>query len=205
MKLEAVLWIVLLGSIATAIASPKYRKYCLIAAGIVMATIVAVVALTKRDEPLKSSLPAVPAQTPAPEASHADFEQLHIENLDKKDPEAKNRIALTEIRFDQIRPELGSDPGTIRLIRARLYNDSQRYALTDYAYYLAVQDCTASACTTVYDQRGQAAASVPPNQARDVVIAINDGYTRGVATFKILGTPKIELSATSTRAFVSPY
>ena len=61
MKLEAVLWIVLLGSIATAIASPKYRKYCLIAAGIVIATIVAVVALTKRDEPVKSSLPAVPA------------------------------------------------------------------------------------------------------------------------------------------------
>ena len=204
MKLEAVLWIVLLLAIATAIASPNYRKYCLIAAGIVLATIAGIVTLTKRDGPVNSSH-AVAAQKPVQEPQHVDFEQLHIENLDQKDPEAKNRIGVSEVRFDQIRPELGSDPGTIRLVRARLYNDSSRFALTDYGYYLAVQDCTASVCTTVYDQRGQAAASVPPNQARDVIIPIRDGYLRGIATFKILGTPKIELSPTSTRAYVSSY
>jgi hypothetical protein len=201
MKLEAILWIVLLVSVAIAIASPRYRAYCLVAAGIALATIAAIVTLTKRDEPLKASLPHAAVQSSVQEAAHVDFEQLHIENLDKKDPEAKNRIGVAEIRFDQIRPELGSERGTIRLIRARLYNDSAHYALTDYAYYLEVQDCMASACTTVYDQRGQASASVPPNQARDVIITIRDGDTRGVPTFKILGTPNIKLSPTSTRAF----
>lgn len=201
MKLEAILWIVLLVSVATAIASPQYRRYCLAAAGIALATIAGIVTLTKRDEPIKSPLPRAAVQSSAQESAHVDFEQLHVENLDKKDPEARNRIGVAEIRFDQILPELGSERGTIRLIRARLYNHSARYALTDYAYYLQVQDCVASACTTVYDQRGQASASVPPNQARDVIITIRDGETRGVPNFKILGTPNINLSPTSTRAF----
>jgi|HubBroStandDraft_5_1064220.scaffolds.fasta_scaffold180655_2 hypothetical protein len=201
MKLEAILWIVLLVSVAIAIASPKYRAYCLVAAGIALTTIAGIVTLTKHDEPAKTSSLGVAAQPRAPEPQHADFEQLHIENLDRKDPEAKNRIGITEIRFDQIRPELGSNPGTIRLIRARLYNDSARFTLTDYAYYLEVQDCAGSACTTVYDQRGQLPASVPPGQARDLVIGIRDGDTRGVPIFKILGTPNIKLTPTSTRAF----
>lgn len=202
MKLEAILWVVLLVSVAIAIASPKYRAYCLAAAGLALATILGIVTLTKRAEPVKSSSPA-DAQRAASVPQHVDFEQLHIENLDRKDPDAKNRIAATEIRFDQIRPELGSDPGTIRLIRARLHNNSARYMLTDYAYYLEVQDCAASTCTTVYDQRGQAAASIPPNQAREVVIGIRDGDARGLATFKILGTPNIKLTPTDTRAFVA--
>jgi hypothetical protein len=63
-----------------------------------------------------------------------------------------------------------------------------------------VQDCVKAVCTTVYDQRGLAAALVPPNQARDVVIAIRDGDLRGVPTFKVLGTPNIKLTATDTRA-----
>jgi hypothetical protein len=201
MKLEAILWIVLLVSVAIAIASPKYRAYCLVAAGIALATIAAIVTLTKRDEAIKPSLPHAAAQSSAREAAYVDFEQLHVENLDKKDPEAKNRIGVAEIRFDQIRPDVGSEPGTIRLIRARLYNNSARYALTDFAYYLEVQDCAASACTTVYDQRGQASAAVPPMQARDVVIAIRDGDKRGVPIFKILGTANIKLSPTDTRAF----
>src|SRR5271154_4758085 len=104
MKLEAILWIVLLVSVAIAIASPKYRAYCLVAAGIALATIAGIVTLTKRDEAMKSSLPAVAAQSPVQEPAHVDFEQLHIENLDKKDPEARNRIGVAEIRFDQIRP-----------------------------------------------------------------------------------------------------
>jgi hypothetical protein len=203
MKLEAILWIVLLVSVAIAIASPRYRAYCLVAAGIAIATIAGIVTLTKHDGPVKPSSLGTASQTRAPEPQHVDFEQLHIENLDRKDPEAKNRIGTAELRFDQIRPELGSSPGTIRLIRARLYNNSARFTLTDYAYYLEIQDCAASACTTVYDQRGQLPASVPPGQAREVVISIRDGDARGVPVFKILGTANIKLTPTSTRAFAS--
>src|SRR6201999_1965853 len=114
MKLEATLWIVLLVSVAIAIASPRYRAYCLAAAGIALATIAGVVTLTKHDEPVKPSTLGVAAQPRPPEPQHVDFEQLHIENLDRKDPEAKNRIGIAEIRFDQIRPETGAYPGTIR-------------------------------------------------------------------------------------------
>jgi hypothetical protein len=204
MKLEAILWIVLLVSVAIAIASPRYRTYCLVAAGIAIATIVGIVTLTKRDEPPRPSATGLAVQTSSQQPQHADFEQLHIETLDRKDPEAKNRIAVSEVRFDHIRPDIGSEPGSIRLISARLYNDSARYALTDYAYYLEVQDCVGSTCTTVYDQRGQLPASVPAGQARDVVIGIRDGDTRGVPTFKVLGKPNIKLTPTSTRAF-SPF
>ncbi len=201
MKLEAMLWTLVLVSLALAIVSRRYRVYSLIAVGVVIVTIIATVVLEKRGESVTASLPSLPAQPSIQQSQHVDFEQFHIEKLDAEDPDAKNRIGIAEIRFDQIRPELGSDPGTIRLIRARLYNDSARYTLTDYAYYLVVQDCVKSACTTVYDQRGQAAALVPPIQARDVVITIRDGDTRGVATFKILGTPNLKLSPTSTRAY----
>jgi hypothetical protein len=201
MKLEAILWMMLLVSVAIAIASPRYRTYCLVAAGIAIATIVGIVSLTKHDEPVRSLSLGVAAQTPRPEPQHVDFEQLHIENLDRKDPEAKNRIGIAQIRFDQIQSDPGPYPGTLRLIRARLYNDSARFTLTDYAYYLEVQDCAGSACTTVYDQRGLLPASVPPGQARDVVIGIRDGDARGVPIFKILGIPKIKLTPTSTRAF----
>jgi hypothetical protein len=201
MKLEATLWILLLMSVAIAFALPKYRAYCLVVAGGVLLSIAAILVLTKRDDPAKSALTATPPSASSPVPQPVDFEKLHIENLDKKDPDAKNRIVLAEVRFDQIRPELGSQPGTIRLIHARLYNDSARYALTDYAYYLAVQDCAASACTTVYDQRGQGALSVPPKQARDVIIGIRDGEKRGVPTFRILGTPNILLTPTETRAY----
>jgi hypothetical protein len=204
MKLEAIVWIVLLVSVAIAIASPRYRSYCLVAAGIAIATIVGIVTLTKRDEPPRPATAGSAAQTSVQQPQHADFEQLHIENLDRKDPEAKNRIAVTEIRFDQIRPDIASDPGSIRLIHARLYNNSARYALTDCAYYMEVQDCVGAACTTVYDQRGQLPASVPSGQARDVVIGIRDGDARGVPTFKILGKLNIKLTPTSTRAF-SPF
>ena len=205
MKLQAMLWILVLFSAAIAIASPRYRAYSLIAAGAVILAIVAIVVLANRDTQLTSSLPraaAAPSMQPPP---HVDFEQFHIDKLDKGDPEAKNRIAVAEIRFDQIRAELGSERGTIRLIRARLYNDSARYALTDFAYYLVVQDCVRSVCTTVYDQHGLLAALVPANQARDVLITIRDGDARGVPTFKILGTPNIKLLPTNTRAYQSEY
>jgi hypothetical protein len=204
MKLEATLWILLLLSAAVAFALPKYRAYCLMVAGAVLLSIVAVLVLTKRDEHAKSAPAHAPTASSAVQPQPVDFERLHMENMDKKDPDAKNRIGLAELRFDQLRPEFGSQPGTIRLIHARLYNDAARYTLTDYAYYLAVQDCASSVCTTVYDQRGLGAVSVPPGQARDVIVAIREGEQRGVPTFRILGTPNIKLTPTETRAYGPP-
>lgn len=201
MKLEAILWILALVSVALAIVSPKYRSYCLMVVAVLIVAIVMTLVLATRHERATSSSPRLEVQPSIQQPPHVDFEQFHIENSDKDDPEAKYRIGVAEIRFDQIRPELGSEPGTIRLIRARLYNDSTRFTLTDYEYYLEVQDCVQSACATVYDQRGQAAVIVPAKQARDVVIAIRDGDTRGRPKFKILGTPNIKLSPTNTRAY----
>jgi hypothetical protein len=197
MKVEAMLWILILVSIAFAIASRKYRKYGLIVIGFAVMMIVAVIVLVKKDEIPTPALPSLPAQR----SKRVDFEQLHVEKLDKEDPEAKNRIDVSEIRFDQIRPSSNSEPGTIESIRARLYNDSARFTLTDYAYYLVVQDCVAKTCTTIYDQRGLASALVPANQARDVMIEIRAAETRESPRFKLLGTPKIILSASGTRAY----
>jgi len=129
-----------------------------------------------------------------------DFEQFHVEKLDKADPEAKNRIRVEEIRFDQVRAEPGAERGSVGTIIARLYNDSATYALTDYGYYLVVQDCIRSVCTTVFDQHGLSAASVPPNQARDVKIPIRDRSSRDVPAIKILGTAHILLTPSATRA-----
>jgi hypothetical protein len=197
MKVEAMLWILILVSIAFAIASRKYRKYGLIVVGFAVMMIVAVIVLVKKDEIPAPALPSLPAQR----SKRVDFEQLHVEKLDKEDPEAKNRIDVSEIRFDQIRPSSNSEPGTIESIRARLYNDSARFTLTDYAYYLVVQDCVAKICTTIYDQRGLASALVPANQARDVVIEIRAAETRESPRFKLLGTPQIILTASGTRAY----
>jgi hypothetical protein len=197
MKVEAMLWILILVSIAFAIASRKYRKYGLIVIGFAVMMIVAVIVLVKKDEIPTPALPSLPAQR----SKRVDFEQLHVEKLDKEDPEAKNRIDVSEIRFDQIRPSSNSEPGTIESIRARLYNDSARFTLTDYAYYLVVQDCVAKICTTIYDQRGLASALVPANQARDVVIEIRAAETRESPRFKLLGTPQIILTASGTRAY----
>jgi hypothetical protein len=191
------LWILTLVSIAFAIASRKYRKYGLIVIGFAVMMIVAVIVLVKKDEIPTPALPSLPAQR----SKRVDFEQLHVEKLDKEDPEAKNRIDVSEIRFDQIRPSSNSEPGTIESIRARLYNDSARFTLTDYAYYLVVQDCVAKICTTIYDQRGLASALVPANQARDVLIEIRAAETRESPRFKLLGTPQIILTASGTRAY----
>jgi hypothetical protein len=197
MKVEAMLWILILVSIAFAIASRKYRKYGLIVVGFAVMMIVAVIVLVKKDEIPTPALPSLPAQR----SKRVDFEQLHVEKLDKEDPEAKNRIDVSEIRFDQIRPSSNSEPGTIESVRARLYNDSARFTLTDYAYYLVIQDCVAKTCTTIYDQRGLASALVPANQARDVMIEIRAAETRESPRFKLLGTPQIILTASGTRAY----
>jgi hypothetical protein len=197
MKVEAMLWVLVLVSLALAIVSPKYRKYGLVVVGLSIVGIVAIIVLARNDE-----IPAAePSSAPLQRPSRVDFEQSHVEKLDAKDPQARNRIDLSEIRFDSITPSTGTEPGTFESIRARLYNDSTRFALTDYGYYLAVQDCIAATCTTIYDQRGMESASVPPNQARDVKISIRTGETQRLPAFKLLGTPKIILSPSETRAY----
>src|ERR1700722_712114 len=197
MKAEVILWIVILASLALAIVSRKYRKYGLVAIGFAAVAIVFVIGLQRKDE----VPPAAPPDFPVRHSQRVDFEQSHVEKLDKEDPEAKNRIAVSEIRFDQIRASEGAEPGTIESIRARLYNDSARFDLTDYAYYLVVQDCVAKVCTTIYDQRGLASTMVPANQARDVRIEIRAAATRESPIFKLVGTPKIILSPSGTRAY----
>jgi hypothetical protein len=197
MKIEAMLWVLILVSLALAIVSRKYRKYGLVVVGFAVVTIVAVIALVKKNEILSTASTGVPAQ----HSRRVDFEQSHVEKLDKEDPEAKHRIEVSEIRFDQVRPSADWEFGTFESIRARLYNDSARFTLTDYAYYLEVQDCVAKVCTTIYDQRGLASATVPPNQARDVMIEIRAAETRESPLFKLLGTPNIVLSPSGTRAY----
>lgn len=197
MKAEAILWIVTLASLALAVASRRYRRYGLVALGFAAMAVAAAFVLQGRDEVSPPPSPNAPVQ----HSQRVDFEQSHVEKLDKEDPGAKIRIAVSEIRFGQIRPAEGPEPGTIESIRARLYNDSASRTLTDYAYYLVVQDCVAKICTTIYDRRGLASALVPPNQARDVVVKIRAGETPESPLFKFLGTPKIILSPTGTRAY----
>jgi hypothetical protein len=196
MKIEAMLWIVVLILVALAFLFPKTRSFSLSAISVAIVAIVSVIVIAKRGEPLTLRATAPPAveQTPV------DFERFHVENLDKADPDAKNRIRVQEIRFEQIRAEAGAEHGSIGKIVARLFNDSATYTLTDYGYYLVVQDCIRAVCTTVFDQHGLSAVSVPPNEARDVKIAIRDASTRDVPPIKILGTAKILLTADATRA-----
>jgi hypothetical protein len=196
MKIEVMLWMVILILVALAFLFPKTRSFGLAAISVAIVAVVAIVVIAKLGEPLAPQ----PAATPAFEKKPIDFEKFHVEKLDKADPEAKNRIRVSEIRFDQIRAEIGADHGGIRKVIARLYNDSATYTLTDYAYYLVVQDCIGGVCTTVYDQHGLSAASVPPNQARDIEIPIRDGSTLDSPPIKILGTANILLKAAETRA-----
>jgi hypothetical protein len=196
MKIEAMLWIVVLILVALAFLFPRTRSFSLSAIGVAIVAIVAIVLIAKRGEPLTLGATA----SPAVEQKPVDFEQFHIEKLDKADPAAKSRIRLEEIRFDQVRAEAGAERGSVGTIVARLYNDSATFTLTDYGYYLVVQDCFRAVCTTVFDQRGLSSVSVPPNQARDVKIAIRDGSTRDVPPIKILGTANIMLTPAATRA-----
>jgi hypothetical protein len=196
MKIEVMLWIVVLILVVLAFLFPKTRSFSLSVIGVAIVAIVAIVVIAKRGEPPAHGAAVPPAVAQKP----VDFEQFHIEKLDKADPAAKSRIRVEEIRFDQVRAEAGAERGSVGMIAARLYNDSAAHTLTDYGYYLVVQDCIKAVCTTVFDQRGLSSVSVPPKQARDVRIAISDGGTRDVSPIKILGTPNILLTPTATRA-----
>jgi len=197
MRVQAILWVLMLVSLALAIASRKYRTFGLVVVALGIVTIVTFIGLIKKNET------AVPpsSSVAVPRSKRIDFEQSHVDKLDKADPDAKNRIGVSEIRFDQVRPSADSEPGTFDSIHARLYNDSGRFTLTDYAYYLVVQDCLENVCTTIYDQRGLASALVPPNQARDVKIEIAAPESRESPRFKILGASKVILTPAGTRAY----
>jgi hypothetical protein len=196
MKIEVMLWLLVLILVALAFLFPKTRALSLSAIGVAIVAIVVFVVIAKHGEPVALGV----ALPPAVQQKPVDFERFHIENLDKADPESKNRIPVAEIRFDQIRAQPGAERGSIGRIVARLYNDSPAYTLTDYGYDLEVQDCIKAVCTTVYDQHGLSAAAVPPNQARDVEIEIRDGNTRDLPPIKILGTANILLRPAATRA-----
>jgi hypothetical protein len=196
MKIEAMLWIVVLVLVALSFLFPKTRSFSLSAIGVAIVAIVTVVIVAKRGEAptLAATVSPTVQQTPI------DFERFHVEKLDKADPDAKSRIRVEEIRFDQVRPEAGAERGSVGAVVARLYNDSATYTLTDFGYYLVVQDCIKAVCTTVFDQHGLFAVSVPPNQARDVRIVVRDGSSRDVPPIKILGTANILLTPAATRA-----
>jgi hypothetical protein len=190
------LWILVFMLVALAFLFPKTRAFSLSAIAVAIVAIVVIVVFAKRREPV-ALVTAVP---PAVVKKPVDFERFRIEKLDKADPEAKNRIRVAEIRFDQIHAEPGAERGSIGTIEARLYNDSATYTLTDYGYDLVVQDCIRAVCTTLFEQHGQSAASVPPNQARDVQIAIRGGDARDPQSIKILGSANILLTPAATRA-----
>jgi hypothetical protein len=193
--IEARMKIEVLILVALAFLFPKTRAFSLSGIGVAIVAIVVVVVIAARGEPVASgAAPSTVEQKPV------DFERFHIENLDREDPDAKNRIRVEQIRFDQIRAESGAERGSIGKVVARLYNDSATHTLTDYGYYLVVQDCIRSVCTTVFDQHGLSAALVPPNQARDVEIAVRAASTRDQSAINILGTANILLTPTSTRA-----
>lgn len=195
MKIEIMLWIVVFILVALAFLFPKTRTFSLSLIGVAIFAIVAILVIFKRGEPVTPG-----ATAPPPVQKPVDFEQFHVAKLDKADPAAKSRIRVEEIRFDQIRAEAGAVRGSVDTIVARLYNDSATYTLTDYGYYLVVQDCVKSVCTTVFDQHGLSAISIPPNQARDVRISIRDEGMRAPPPIKILGTVNILLTPTETRA-----
>jgi hypothetical protein len=182
--------------VALAFLFPRTRVYSLSAISVAIIATVGIIVIARRGD---STVPAIAAPA-ATMHEPVDFERAHVEKLDDADPDAKNRIRAEELRFAQVRAEDGAEPGSVGTIVARLYNDSATYILTDYGYYLAVQDCLQSVCTTIFDQQGLSAASVPPRQARDVRISIRDGNGRDRPKMRILGSAKILLRPTATRA-----
>jgi hypothetical protein len=195
-----------------AVFSPGFRKVGLPLAGTAIVIIVALILLNERNKPNPAPAAMYPKSEPATHNRVSDHDDYLIERQDKDDPEAQNRISVAEVRFGQINPTFGPQANAIQSIQARLYNDSKHFSLTNYSYYLVVQDCietehhdlSTAQCTTVYDQRQRGTpVVVPPNQARDITISIPINAVTFAPTFKILGKPRIELTPTDTRAYRS--
>jgi hypothetical protein len=212
-KMVAMVWIFAAAVLLLALLSPRFRKFGLALAGAAILVIVGLIVLNERNKPNPAPAAIDPKGKPAVARSRlSDLDDYRIERQDKDDPEARSRIPLSEVRFGQIEPTFGPQANAIQSIQARLYNDSKRFSLTDYSYYLVVQDCvetkpherTTVQCTTVYDQRQRATpVVVPPNQARDIKISIPVDSVTFAPAFKILGEARIELTPTETRAYRS--
>ncbi len=204
------IWIFAGVALGLLLVPPRFRKIAFALVGAVFFIFLVVVVLNRRSLPDGRDLPGQ-KNVPSVASRRFDFDAYEREKKDKEDPEARTRIPTSEVRFDQVGAVPGIDAGTIQSIRARLYNDSTKYTLTDYTYYLLVQDCLPARpdgksnlqCTTVYDQRGTSSLTVPPNQARDVAISIPKNPANYSLPFKLLGTPRIELTPSETRAYPS--
>jgi hypothetical protein len=205
-------WLFAAVLVLLAVLSPKFRKFGLVLAGLLILAMV-IIMTTSRDQPAPATV-AAPATAPIPSVGSTrmqDSEDYRIDRLDKEDPDAKGRIPLTAVRLVQVEPTF-TPSGSMQSIHARLYNDSPRFTLTDYSYYLAVKDCIdaksrepgAAECTTVYDQRSRGAPlTVPPQQARDITINLPSDPVTQAPPFKILGKARIALDVTDTRAYRS--
>jgi hypothetical protein len=205
-------WIFITVVVLLIVLSPKFRKLGLILGAAVIAAIVIIIIGNSQNKPTPAPATADTNSPPATKARLPDPDDYRIEQQDKVDPEAKTRIPLGSVRLVQIEPNFTLPSGSMQSIYARLYNDSQRFTLTDYAYYLTVQDCgtgkspgpSPDQCTTVYDQRARRIPLVvPPNQARDITINIPTDAVTQAPPFKILGKARIELAVTETRAYRS--
>jgi hypothetical protein len=204
-----VVWIFAAIAVLLMFAPPAMRNLGLGILGAVLVVFLVIVILNRR--PLAPTASVVPpaAIDAGARSRQFDFDTYEREKKDREDPEAAGRVAVSELRFGEVRSMPGLVPGTLEAVRARLYNDSVRFTLTDYSYALVVQDCLPSqptaaqesTCNTVFDRHGWASAIVPANQARDVVIEIPNDPATHAPPFVLLGTPRVELTATGTRAY----
>lgn len=204
-------WVLIAIVLLLIVLSPKFRKLGLIVGAAVIAGIVIIIIGTSQNKPPAPSKPDV-QPPPMSKARLPDPDDYRIERQDKEDPEAKTRIPLSSVRLVQVKPNFTLPSGSMQSIYARLHNDSQRFTLTDYAYYLTVQDCmpgtpsgsSADQCTTVYDQRARGIPLVvPPNQARDITLYIPTDPVTQAPPFKILGKARVAMTVTDTRAYRS--
>jgi len=200
-------WIFALAATALLLFAPRrIRKIGFVVWAILLTALVVIVLVNRR--PVSSIAPP-PQTSPAvtlPVSRKFDFDAYERDKKDQADPDAKTRIATTEIRFGLLTPVAGV-ARSIESVRVRVFNDSPRFPLTDFTYYLQVEDCPQTAddsravpCTTVYDQHGTTSVTVPSNQARDVVIPIA-GNAQDPPPYKLLGKPRIVLQATDTRSY----
>jgi hypothetical protein len=198
------IWIFAIVLIALAVLSPSFRRFGLALAGAAIALIIVLILINDRNKPVSAPVAEVQS-TPTPRQKMMDHDEYMIETQDKRDPDAKRRIALSEVRFGEIQAAAAVPGGVFQSVQARLYNDSPRFTLTDYSYDLIVQDCVLERCTVVYEQRKQGVPVViPPMQARDITIWLKPDAVTGSPSFKLLGKAQLQLTATDIRAYQSP-
>ena len=199
------IWIFAVIALGLLTVPPRFRKLGFVGLGVAMLVFLATVIVDRRSAPDPRAAAPAPSNTPPAGSRRFDFDAYERDKRDKEDPGAATRILPSEVRFDQVGSSAGVDAGTLQSVRARLYNDSPTFTVTDYSYYLRVQDCLSDVpCTTVYDQRGWLALTVPAGQARDVVIAIPRNPASSALPFKLLGKARIELTPEQIRSYAAP-